>query len=143
MLLVLALAACGKAEKTQEGLAVVTPDGFGLSAERMFQVRADWVLPLRSGGDGTNEVSLAFLTAGGAIPAAATVEEFHPRMPQMGNHGTDEATQAYQAAAEPATVRVTGIYFNMPGAAGEWVVTLHASVDGVSDEIKLAVPEVL
>lgn len=143
LLAVLTLAACGKPEKAEKHSAVVLPDGFGLSAAQKFQLKADWVLPLRAGGGGNNEVSLAFLTANGVVPSAATVEEFHPRMPQMGNHGTDEGTQAFSAGPEPGSVRVSGIYFNMPGAAGEWVVTLRASVDGVADEIKLAVPEVL
>lgn len=132
---------CAQEHKPREKTSA--PEGFSLSADSHFQVKADWDLPLKSGGEGTNEVVLTFLTRNEAAPQSVTLQEFHPRMPFMGNHGTDEETQAFVAGDLPGSIKVTGIYFNMPGAPGEWVVTLTAVVDGFVDEIKIPVPEVL
>lgn len=110
--------------------------------EKSFSVKADWTLPLVAGGDGINEVTLTFARDGGAKPSSVELRAFHPRMPMMNNHGTDEDTQVFHKTDDASVVRVTGIYFNMPGAEGEWVVTLTAAVDDLVGDVKLSLPAV-
>ncbi len=108
----------------------------------VFHIKADWKLPLICCDAGEQEVALTFLKEQGAIPNKVVIKEFHPRMPKMG-HGTDESTQSYhQVDSTTNVIKVSGIYFNMGGKPGGWVVNITAEVDGSEDKISLSLPEV-
>ena len=124
-------------DKSNEALA-----GFSLSKAKIFQVKAEWAMPLKAGGNGDNSVLLTFLDSAGAPGVSTKLLAFHPRMPAMG-HGTDESTQVIlNAEATPNVVTVSGIYFNMGGSAGEWVVDLNVEIDDTVDISQLSVPNV-
>lgn len=120
---------------------VVIPEGFIASKNKLFYVRADWNLPLQSGGDGTNEVNLHFIYPDSTPIKTPLILGFHPEMPTMG-HGTDESTQTFSLIAE-GNIQASGIYFNMPGWEGGWIVILKVLIDDQEDSINLSLPEVL
>ena len=115
-----------------------------VSEQAAFYVAPQWSDNLKAGVDATNSVELSFTTGPERTPAeSVTVESFDPRMPSMGNHGTNKTKQSLrQTDTGKNTWIVEGLVFTMGGEAGEWVVTIEATVNGKADTIKIPVPKV-
>ena len=141
--IVLGLFSCAKKGSDTQPVPDESLDtsGFWLGAGESFLVKPTWKLPLICCDDGEQEVTLEFLKGDSSVPQTVVINEFHPRMPKMG-HGTDESTQSFEATDQPNVLKVTGIYFNMEGEPGGWVVTMIVTVDGVTDSIELPLPRV-
>ncbi|MBP9707853.1 MAG: hypothetical protein KBD78_09415 [Oligoflexales bacterium] len=107
-----------------------------------YKVLVQWQTPLRAGGSGNNVAQFLFFSKDNFPVKQVRITEFHPRMPAMG-HGTDESTQVVSYDTDKSNlVEVSGIFFNMPGDATTWVVTLVVVIEERLEKFELLLPEV-
>lgn len=102
-----------------------------------FHTKIEWHAEPKA-GEPANSAMVHFFDADGE-PLGAQLTGFHPYMPAHG-HGASEDAIAFNATDESQSVwHVEGIAFSMAGQSGSWVIHLHASVDGQTDEATVPV----
>ncbi len=104
-----------------------------------FWVSVSWSENLTAGTLANS--ALVKFTDTNKAPLAAELSSFKLFMPSMG-HGSIK-TKEMVLAKDPLqanTWSVSNIYFSMGGASDEWVVDITATVNGVSDKVRVVIP---
>lgn len=114
----------------------VLEPGQGIASARgAFIAHLTWPLGLAS--ESEIKARLTFAKIDRTKPATVILTKFDPQMPSMG-HGTDVADQAF-VAEDAHVVRIDGVWINM---GGDWVIRVHATVDGEADVVEIPVDDV-
>jgi len=111
--------------------------GSEISELGLFRVNLEWkAMPVA--GRAVNQAQLMIFDATGGV-IDGVLKGFHPWMPAMG-HGSNESAISWAPAAVAShSFDISGIFFNMGGAAGDWVIRLVVEIDGVEDQITVPV----
>lgn len=136
VLVMLVSVACGSSVN-DKGHAIHGQYGDLISKHGLFVAKIEWsAQPVA--GEPVNEAELKFFDEDGESIEAELIG-FHPLMPAHG-HGANESTIRWTPDSGPAhEFQVSGVYFNMSAAAGQWVIKVVAAIDGVVDEMRVAI----
>lgn len=116
------------ADETKTPCSPIMDADVGVAAEnKAFVATLEWLDQPKAF---TNlRAKLSFADGRRCAADSLTDVEFHPKMPTMGNHGTNEREQKLLPAEEGAlkVINLEGVRFSM---GGPWVVEVSAKVNG-------------